>query len=168
MKAFGSGSMKRTMLLTNAKAMCRLGGRMRIGLQGSKRLCRKYVDSRGRPRFAGTRALKRSQKLGSLKQGVFQMFFKHYWDQRISFLLGSFLLMKKKTAPTYDARSGLHTVLHDVFPINCGFCLYHKTETCRLKVIHLLNQYCISRCLTLTHHPSRGFIQQDLPNPWYV
>lgn len=129
MKAFGSGSMKRTMLLTNAKAMCRLGGRMRIGLQGSKRLCRKYVDSRGRPRFAGTRALKRSQKLGSLKQGVFQMFFKHYWDQRISFLLGSFLLMEKILPPLTMPDQDFILFFMMFFPSTVGFVCITKQKS---------------------------------------
>ena len=63
MKAFGSGSMKRTMFITNCRSLGHLGSAKARRKRGTKRLCRKYLDSKGRPAFAGTKALKLSQTL---------------------------------------------------------------------------------------------------------
>ncbi len=67
MKQYGSPTLKPTMLLTNNRALCSLtraqkAKRSKRNKSSShKSLCRKYIDSKGRPRFQGTPALKRSQ-----------------------------------------------------------------------------------------------------------
>lgn len=55
--------MKRTMLLTNSRSLGCLKGKGSAKRKGAKALCRKYLDSKGRPAFAGTKALKKSQML---------------------------------------------------------------------------------------------------------
>ena len=70
MKEYGANTLKPTMLLSNSRALRRLS--KASGTTKSKKssgepkpsLCRKYVDSKGRPRFHGTKALKRSQTFG--------------------------------------------------------------------------------------------------------
>ena len=76
MKEYGAKTKKPTMLLTNLAAMCRHHRtaqkvkRARVSKRGDKRskatgsLCRKYIDRTGKPRFAGTVRLKKSQSLG--------------------------------------------------------------------------------------------------------
>lgn len=63
MKTFGSPTAKRTMIITNSPAVCRLAkvrGK-RVRKTGAKPLCRQYLDKRGRRAFHGTSALKHSQ-----------------------------------------------------------------------------------------------------------
>lgn len=55
--------MKRTMFITNCRSLGHLGSAKARRKRGTKRLCRKYLDSKGRPAFAGTKALKLSQTL---------------------------------------------------------------------------------------------------------
>lgn len=69
MKQYGSTTLKPTMLLSNSRALLCLSkasgtkSKRRSG-KAQQSLCRKYLDSKGRPRFHGTRALKRSQTFG--------------------------------------------------------------------------------------------------------
>ena len=63
MKTFGSPTPKRTMVITNSPAVCRLAkvkGK-RVRKTGGKPLCQQYLDKRGRRAFKGTSALKQSQ-----------------------------------------------------------------------------------------------------------
>ena len=62
MKFFGSSSLKPTMLLTNSSVIGRLH-RPVVSRVGGRRLCRRYVNGRGRSAFNGTKALKASQTL---------------------------------------------------------------------------------------------------------
>lgn len=64
MRSYGSPSMKRTMVITNQKVLTRLAIE---ALKPKKRNCtpttRRYQDSTGQVRYAGTKRLKESQKL---------------------------------------------------------------------------------------------------------
>ena len=70
MKHFGAKTSKPTMLLSNLPAICRHHRPRRQGKRKPRHqkkaisLCRKYVDKAGKPRFAGTARLKKSQSLG--------------------------------------------------------------------------------------------------------
>lgn len=67
MGAFGSKTSKRTMVLTNNPAVCRLRlvrYRAKESSASNTPLCRKYVDKSGKAAFQGTKELKQSQTLG--------------------------------------------------------------------------------------------------------
>ena len=66
MEEFGSETLKPTMHLSNSKALARLNSKRKRGQvkrATGKRLCRKYLNKKGKRAFAGTRALKLSQNL---------------------------------------------------------------------------------------------------------
>ncbi|CAK9055907.1 unnamed protein product [Durusdinium trenchii] len=61
MKAFGSATEKKTMLLTSSRCFRQFHGKKAKRSGTKKGLCRKYIDSKGRTAYAGTKALKLSQ-----------------------------------------------------------------------------------------------------------
>ena len=63
MVTYGGETKKPTMLLTNSPGLCSMSNSSdkRKTDAAKKRLCRKYWDKQGRPRFHGTAALKQSQ-----------------------------------------------------------------------------------------------------------
>ena len=78
MSAFGARSMKKTMLVTNTKALRKLHGRrasrkvQKSLSKSAKKLARKYVDSQGRVRYSGTSFLKKSQPLAFSSGSIFK------------------------------------------------------------------------------------------------
>lgn len=65
MRHYASASMKPTMVLTNSHifAALNLGSVSKQKRRGAKQTTRRYIDSKGRKRYCGTRSLKASQSL---------------------------------------------------------------------------------------------------------